>query len=50
MLILASAVTGFVSIFAFSTLVAISVGITSSAVGTKICATTALQIKCINQL
>ena len=39
--ILVSAVTGCVSIFAFASLVAISVGITSSALGIKICAITA---------
>ena len=38
MLILASTVTGWVSISAFSSLVCVLVGITSSAVGIKICA------------
>ena len=41
LLILASKVTGCVSISAFASLVAISVGITSSAVGIKISAITA---------
>ena len=41
-LILASAVTGCVSLFAFVSLVAIPVGITSSAVGIKNCVTTAV--------
>ena len=40
-LILASAVTGCVSISAFASLVAIPVGIMSSAVGIKFCAITA---------
>ena len=38
-LILASAITGCVSISAFVSLVGISIGITSSAIGLKICAT-----------
>ena len=38
MLILASTITGCISIFAFGSLVDIRIGITSSAVGTKICA------------
>ena len=37
LLTLVSTVTGCVSIFAFTSLAAISVGITSSAVGIKIC-------------
>ena len=41
LLILVSTVTGCVSISAFASLVAIPVGITSSAVGIKICAITA---------
>ena len=41
LLILASTVTGCVSISVFASLVAIPVGITSSAVGVIICATTA---------
>ena len=41
MLILASTVTGCVSISAFTSLVAVLVGITSSAVAIKICAITA---------
>ena len=40
MLILASAITGCVSISAFASLVCVPVGITSSAVGIKICAIT----------
>ena len=41
LLILASTVTGCVSISVFASLVAVLVGITSSAVGIKICAVTA---------
>ena len=41
MLILASTVTGWVSISSFTSLVAVSVGITNSAVLLKICETTA---------
>ena len=41
LLILASRVTGRVSIFAIPSLVGIPVGITSSAIGLKMCATTA---------
>ena len=41
LLILASAVTGCVSIFAYSSLIYVPVGITSSAVGISICAVTA---------
>ena len=41
LLILASAVTGCVSIFAFSSLIYVPVGITNSAVGINICAVTA---------
>ena len=41
LLILVSAVTGCVSISAFASLVYVSVGITSSEVGLKICAITA---------
>ena len=41
LLILASAVTGCVSIFAFSSLIYVPIGITSSAVGINICAVTA---------
>ena len=40
LLILDSAVTGCVSISSFASLVGISVGVTSSPVGIKICATT----------
>ena len=41
LLILASTVTGFVSIFEFAPLVCVPVGISSSAVGIKNCAITA---------
>ena len=41
LLVLASAVTGCVSISAFASLFCVPVGITSSAVGLKICAITA---------
>ena len=41
LLILFSAVTGWVSISAFSSLVGISIGITSSTIGLKICVITA---------
>ena len=41
LLILASKITGWVSISAFSSLVGIPVGITSSTIGLKICAITA---------
>ena len=44
LLILASAVTGSVSISAFASLVCVPVDITSSAVGLKICATAAGKI------
>ena len=44
-LILASAITGCVSISAFATLAGISIGITSSAIGLKICARTAGIVK-----
>ena len=40
-LILASTITGCVSISAFASLVGIPIGITSSAIGLKICAITA---------
>ena len=40
-LILASTITGCVSIFAFTSLLGIPIGITSSALGLKICAITA---------
>ena len=40
-LILASTITGYVSISAFASLIGIRIGITSSAVGLKICAITA---------
>ena len=40
MLIVASIITGGVSIFAFASLVCVPIGITSSAVGIKICAIT----------
>ena len=40
LLILASTITGYVSISAFSSLAATPVGITSSAIGLKICAIT----------
>ena len=45
LLILASIVTGWVSISAFASLVCIPVGITSSAVGIKVCGTVAAGIK-----
>ena len=45
-LILASAITGCVSIYAFSPLVGIPIGITSSAIGLKICAINAGIKKC----
>ena len=48
LLILASAVTGWVSISAFALLVGISIGITVSVAGLKICAITA-GIKSISQ-
>ena len=41
MLILASTVTGYISISAFASLVCVPVGITSSAVGLKMCVITA---------
>ena len=41
LLILASAVSGYISVAAFASLVAIPFGITSSVVGLKICASTA---------
>ena len=41
LLILASKITGWVSISAFSSLVGIPIGITSSTIGLKICAITA---------
>ena len=41
MFILVSTVTGYVSVSTFASLVCISVGITSSAIGIKICAITA---------
>ena len=41
-LILAFAITGCISISAFASLVGIPIGITSSAIGLKICATTAV--------
>ena len=47
-LILASTITGCVSISAFASLVGIPIGITSSAIGLKICAITA-GIKSISQ-
>ena len=40
-LILASTITGWISIFAFASLLGIPIGITSSAIGLKICAITA---------
>ena len=40
-IILASTITGYVSISAFASLVGILIGITSSAIGLKICAITA---------
>ena len=49
LLILTSTVTGYISISGFSSLFAISAGITSSAVGIKVCAITA-GIKSISQL
>ena len=49
LLILTSTVTGYISISGFSSLVAISAGITSSAVGIKVCTITA-GIKSISQL
>ena len=45
-LILVSAVTGCVSIFAFASLVGISVGVISSVIGLKICGNTAGIKKC----
>ena len=39
--ILASAFTGCISIFAFASLLGIAIGITSSAIGLKICTTAA---------
>ena len=51
LLILASTVTGCVSVSSFPLLVCVPVGITSSAVGIKICAITAgNEIKSISQL
>ena len=47
-LILASAITGCISISAFASLIGIPIGITSSAVGLKICAVTA-RIKKLSQ-
>ena len=41
LLILASTVTGCISIFAFASLVGIPIGITSLAIGLKICVITA---------
>ena len=41
MLVLASTITGCVSISAFASLVCVPIGITSSAIGIKICANTA---------
>ena len=49
MLILASIITGYVSIFAFASLVCVPLGIISSGVGLKTCADTA-GIKKYNQL
>ena len=49
LLILTSTVTGYISISGFSSLVAISAGITSSALGIKVCAITA-GIKSVSQL
>ena len=47
MFILVSTVTGYVSFFAFASLVCVSVGISSSAVGIKLCAVTAgIKVKC----
>ena len=40
-LTLASAITGYISISAFASLIGISIGIKSSAIGLKICAITA---------
>ena len=48
LLILVSTVTGCISISDFASLVGISIGITSSAIGLKICVITA-GIKSINQ-
>ena len=42
LLLLASVVTGYVSIFAFASLFGILIGNVSSALGIKICATTAV--------
>ena len=50
LLILASAVTGYVSNSVFASLIGIPIGITSSAVGMKICAITAVIKKSISQL
>ena len=46
LLILVSAITGCVSIYAFTSLVCVRVGITSSSVGKKVCAITAGIEKC----
>ena len=48
-LILASTITGCISISAFASLIGISVGIKSSAIELKICAITAGTKKCISQ-
>ena len=48
-LILGSKITGCVSISAFASVVGISIGITSSAIGLKICATTAAIKKYLSQ-
>ena len=44
--VLVSTVTGCVSIFAFASLVGIPIGITSSAIGLKVCGNTARIKKC----
>ena len=46
-LILASAITGYMSISAFSSLICISKGIMSYAIGLKICAISAVIKKCL---
>ena len=50
LLILVSTVTGCVSISAFTSLVCVPVGITSSSVGIKICTITAGIKECISQI
>ena len=47
-LILASTVTGFISISAFASLLGILIGITTSEIGLKFCAVTARIKKCMS--